>query len=152
MYLDNLVLHSRNICDYFFFLRKNLTEQVSPSVVLEATMKKKRAAAAERQRKHRASLSSQKKNWIKKKDRESKSRKRLEMKVIIGYKNVKSQYNAVSKARSNMPKNAKKYATVLQSLTFNTSPRKRTAIVELTSSNSQKRKVMILCTKYLKNW
>ena len=101
----------------------------------------------EQKRRQRAKLSHQKAAAIRKKDRERKRAQVLaRMKLTAtaggisntGYKSKKSQYNAISVAKSHLPQNAQKYATVVTGLARNCSPRKRalleTSLVDSSST------------------
>ena len=83
-------------------------------------------------RKQRENQSSQKKAWIRKKDREQHRATYHAHKNVLtpseGFSAKKSEYNAVSKARQALPQQAQQYASVLEKLTYKCTPRKRKAI------------------------
>ena len=86
-------------------------------------------------RKERENHTSQKKAWIRKKDREDRRSFGDKDKLTSpGYATKKSEYNACSKVRNALPTDAQKYAIVIHNLTYKCSPRKRAALSKHTHS------------------
>ena len=114
----------------------------------------------ERKRAHRSKLSSQKKRRIRERDREWRREKRARMgaedsmktpvrpttpaadsgSTISASFSSTAKRKAVSRARSRLPKQARKYASVISSLINNASPSKKAALRELGIDTSPPRK------------
>jgi len=108
----------------------------TPKAKTRAETSQKRKQWAESKRKYRAKLSSQKKVWIRRKDKERKAKKKIELidlpdKAQTGYKSKKTLYNVTSKTRKSLPTTPQKFATVINSLIQNSTPRKRKAAEEM---------------------
>ena len=98
-------------------------------------------------RKSRANLSTQKKAWIRKKDRERKSVKRLSLKKVVspqvevdssGFSSKKTCWNVTSNARATLPSTPKKFAIVIDNLIKRTTPRKRKALEDIGMTPSKR--------------
>ncbi|XP_060555896.1 uncharacterized protein LOC132716604 [Ruditapes philippinarum] len=91
----------------------------------------------ESKKKYRKNMSSHKKAWVRKKDKERKQNKVLSNGSEItpqpegGFRSKKTLYNVTWKARKVLPSNPQKYACVVKNLVQNTTPKKRQAVEDL---------------------
>ncbi|WAR17806.1 VRTN-like protein, partial [Mya arenaria] len=115
-------------------------QKVNKNQVTRNLIKTKRDYNREMKRKSRANLSTQKKAWIRKRDRERKAMKRQSLKKVVspqvevaessGFSSKKTCWNVTSNARATLPSTPKKIAIVIDNLIKRTTPRKRKALEE----------------------
>nr|XP_022298155.1 golgin subfamily A member 6-like protein 22 isoform X3 [Crassostrea virginica] len=111
-------------------------------------VEEKRQKWRESKRKYRKKLSMSQKVWIKRKDRDRKRRIKEEMcnnnlsstSDILSsqkiFQNKQSLYNMTYKARKVLPKSPKKFASIIQKLVQNSTPKKRKAVDQLLGSSA----------------
>nr|XP_022298154.1 uncharacterized protein LOC111107308 isoform X2 [Crassostrea virginica] len=114
-------------------------------------VEEKRQKWRESKRKYRKKLSMSQKVWIKRKDRDRKRRIKEEMcnnnlsstSDILSsqkiFQNKQSLYNMTYKARKVLPKSPKKFASIIQKLVQNSTPKKRKAVDQLLGSSAAKK-------------
>ncbi|WAR02999.1 hypothetical protein MAR_009557, partial [Mya arenaria] len=101
----------------------------------------------ESKQKYRQNMSSNKKVWVRRKDRERKQEKaqrkysQTSPHSESGFRSKKTLYNVTTKARKVLPQSPDKFACVIKNLVQNSTPRKRQATEDLMEISPKVRKI-----------